>query len=59
MPLLELDQTSQIKIEFQINNQSPHMEIENDIDLLSAFYTCNEIKHACLHVKINMNEELS
>ena len=35
------------------------MEIENDIDLLSAFYTCNEIKHACLHVKINVNEELS
>ena len=34
------------------------MEIENDIDLVSAFYTCNEIKHACLHVKIIMNEEL-
>ena len=58
-PLLELEQTSQIKIEFRTDDQDPHMEIQNDIDLVSAFYTCNEIQQICLLVRITVEEKLA
>ena len=35
------------------------MEIQNDIDLVSAFYTCNEIQQICLLVRITVEEKLA
>lgn len=32
------------------------MEIEDEVDLISAFYTCNEINQATLHVSITIDE---
>ena len=43
-PLLELDQTTAIKLEFRTQNAYPFMLIDNEVDLISAFYTCNEIQ---------------
>ena len=57
-PLLELEKSNEIKLEFRTQNQHPYTPIENEVDLVSAFYTANEITEACLTVKISMSEEL-
>ena len=43
-PLLELGQSGTIQLEFRTQNQTPYMTIDNEIDLINAFYTCNEIR---------------
>ena len=35
------------------------MDIEDQVDLISAFYTCNEIHSATLHVNITIDETTS
>lgn len=34
------------------------MPIESEIDLVSAFYTCNEIQQTCLLVSVSLDDEL-
>ena len=58
-PLLELDQTSSIRVEFRTNNQCTFMKIEDEVDLVSAFYTCNEIQDTSLLVYISMDPDLA
>ena len=58
-PLLELDRTTSLKLEFRTQNAYPFMLIDNEVDLISAFYTCNEIQQACLIVKITVDEGLA
>ena len=34
------------------------MPIDSEVDLISAFYTCNEISQACLLVRVALDDEL-
>ena len=43
-PLLELEYSSMIRLEFRTQNAYPFMPIDSEVDLISAFYTCNEIQ---------------
>jgi len=58
-PLLELEMTSMIRLEFRTQNACPFTPIDSEVDLVSAFYTCNEIQQACLLVRIGLDDELT
>ena len=58
-PLIELEKDSAIKLEFRTQNTYPFMLLDNEVDLISAFYTCNEIQQACLLVKVSIDDELT
>lgn len=58
-PLLELEQQSQIRLEFRTQNFYPYNEIDSDVDLVSAFYNANEIQSATLMIKIELNAEIA
>ena len=46
-------------MEFRTNNLCNFMKIEDDVDLVSAFYTCNEIQGTALLVCISIEHSLA